>query len=341
MSNNITVSINGFGRIGRSVLRAYFKNPQKYQNLNISAINDIADIKTLAHLFKYDSIMGVFEGDITIEGEYLVINGRKIRVMKKKLEELPWKDLGIDIVIESTGKFLSKKDGETHIQNGAKKVIFSAPAKDEVDATIVVGVNDHILTKDHKIVSNSSCTTNCLAPLIQVLEENFGLDSAFMLTVHSYTNDQNILDAPHSDLRRARAGALSMIPTTTGATKAVEKVLPQVKGKLAGYAVRVPTPNVSMTDVTANLKKEATIEEINMAFKKASEGKLKNILQYTEDEVVSIDLKGNPHSSIFDSKLTQVIGGKSKNVRVVSWYDNEWGYSHRILDMALILGGLK
>lgn len=338
MSNKTKVSINGFGRIGRSVLRAYFQYPEKYKDLDIVAVNDIADVKTLRHLFQYDSVMGVFNGEIKEETNSLTINGKKIQFFQNKFEEIPWKSVNTDIVIESTGKFLSKKDGETHIKNGAKKVVFSAPAKEDVEGTIVVGVNDKIITKDHLMLSNSSCTTNCLAPLMHVLEENFGLETAMMITVHSYTNDQNILDAFHKDLRRARAAAVSMIPTSTGATKAVEKVIPSLKGKLAGYAVRVPTPNVSMTDVTARLKTKVTVEKLNEAFKKAAAGPLKGILQYMTDEVVSIDMKGNPHSSIFDSLLTQVIAGESDTVRVVSWYDNEWGYSNRLLDLAAIMG---
>lgn len=342
MSNKVKVSINGFGRIGRSVLRAYFADPAKYQNkMEIVAINDIGDLETLNHLFKYDSVMGKFRGTVKVENNCLNINGKKIRIFKSGIDSIPWKEVGTELVIESTGVFLSKKDGEKHLQNGAKKVIFSAPAKEEVDATIVVGVNDNVLTPQHIMVSNSSCTTNCLAPLMKVLEENFGLESAFMLTVHSYTNDQRILDAVHKDLRRARAAGVSMIPTTTGATKAVEKVLPFLKGKLAGYAVRVPTPNVSLTDVTATLKKSASKEEINQAFKKAAEVELKGILEYNQDPIVSVDVMGNPHSSIFDSELTQVIGENGKNVRVVSWYDNEWGYSNRLLDLALIMGNLK
>lgn len=342
MSNKIKVSINGFGRIGRSLLRAYFKYPEKYASqMEIVAVNDIADIKTLAHLFKYDSVMGGFDGSLEIQGSSLVINGQKIRFTQSKFDEIDWKSVNTDVVIESTGRFLSKKDGETHIKNGARKVIFSAPAKEEVDATIVVGVNDSLLTPDHKLVSNSSCTTNCLAPLIQVLEESFGLESAMMVTVHSYTNDQNILDAFHSDLRRARAAAVSIVPTSTGATKAVEKVLPEVKGKLAGYALRVPTPDVSITDVSARLKKKVTVEQVNEVFKKAAEGKLKGILQYCTEELVSVDMMGNPHSSIFDSLLTQVVGKESENIRVVSWYDNEWGYSNRVLDLSVILGNLR
>jgi glyceraldehyde 3-phosphate dehydrogenase len=340
MSNKIRVSINGFGRIGRSALRAYFKYPEKYKDLEIVAINDIADLKTLAHLFKYDSVMGVFDGEVKIEGDYLVVNGKKIRAFKSNIDSIPWGEVNTDIVIESTGIFLTRKDGETHMKNGAKKVIFSAPAKEEVDATIVVGVNESTLKPTDKMVSNASCTTNCLTPLMKVLQDNFGVESAFMLTVHSYTGDQRVLDAPHKDLRRARAAAVSMIPTTTGATKAVEKVLTELKGKLAGYAVRVPTPDVSLTDVTATLKKAVTVDEINEAFKREAQGSLKGVLEYVDEPVVSVDLMGNPHSSIFDSELTQVINGKGKNIRVVSWYDNEWGYSNRIMDLAKIMGNL-
>lgn len=342
MSHKIKVSINGFGRIGRSLLRAYFQYPEKYEkNIDIVAVNDIADLKTLTHLFKYDSVMGKFQGSLEVDGNHLIINGKKIRFTQSAFDEIDWKSVNTDVVIESTGRFLSKKDGETHIKNGAKKVIFSAPAKEEVDATIVVGVNDSLLTPNHQFVSNSSCTTNCLAPIIQILEENFGLESALMVTVHSYTNDQNILDAYHGDLRRARAAAVSIIPTSTGATKAVEKVLPQVKGKLAGYALRVPTPNVSITDVTARLKTKVTVEKINDVFKKAAQDKLKGILEYCTEEVVSSDIMGNPYSSVFDSLLTQVVGSESENIRVVSWYDNEWGYSNRLLDLASIMGNLR
>jgi glyceraldehyde 3-phosphate dehydrogenase len=325
MSNKIRVSINGFGRIGRSALRAYFKYPEKYKDLEIVAINDIADLKTLAHLFKYDSVMGVFDGEVKIEGDYLVVNGKKIRAFKSNIDSIPWGEVNTDIVIESTGIFLTRKDGETHMKNGAKKVIFSAPAKEEVDATIVVGVNESTLKPTDKMVSNASCTTNCLTPLMKVLQDNFGVESAFMLTVHSYTGDQRVLDAPHKDLRRA---------------KAVEKVLTELKGKLAGYAVRVPTPDVSLTDVTATLKKAVTVDEINEAFKREAQGSLKGVLEYVDEPVVSVDLMGNPHSSIFDSELTQVINGKGKNIRVVSWYDNEWGYSNRIMDLAKIMGNL-
>ena len=342
MSNKIKISINGFGRIGRSIMRAYFKYPERYQDkMEIVAINDIADLKTLAHLFQYDSVMRKFEGEVKLEEDGIRINGQKIKVFKNNLGDIPWGTVGTDIVVESTGLFLSRADGEKHLAGGARKVIFSAPASKDVDATIVVGVNHKELKDTDKFVSNASCTTNCLSPMVKVLEENFGIESAMMLTVHSYTGDQRILDAPHKDLRRARAGAVSMIPTTTGATKAVEEVIPSLKGKLAGYAVRVPTPNGSMTDFTATLKKAVNVAQINAAFKKAAEGELSGILEYTEDPIVSSDIVGNPHSSIFDSQLTQVVGEKGTNVRVVNWYDNEWGYSNRILDLALLMGAKR
>lgn len=341
MSDKIKISINGFGRIGRSILRAYLKYPEKYQNLDIVAVNDIADLNTLVHLFKYDSTMGKFEGDVKLEGANLVINGKKIRVFQNNIGEVPWAEVNTDFVIEATGRFLTKEDGELHIKSGAKKVIFAAPAKGNVDATVVMGVNHTILTKEDKLISNSSCTTNCLAPMMKVLDEAFGLESAFMVTIHSYTNDQNTLDAPHKDLRRARAAALSMIPTTTGATKAVGKVIPALEGKLEGYSVRVPTPDGSLTDVTATLKKEVTAEEVNKAFKEAaSKAPLKGILEYVDEPIVSLDIVGNPYSSIFDSLLTQVIGGKGKNLRIIDWYDNEWGFSNRVLDLSMYLGSL-
>jgi len=342
MSSKINFSINGFGRIGRSVLRAFFKYPERYQDhLDIVAINDIADINTLAHLFKYDSVMGKFNGTVEVKDDAIIINGKKVRVFKNNIGSIPWGEVNTDLVIESTGLFLSKKDGETHLAGGAKKVIFSAPANDDVERTIVMGVNENELLASDKMVSNASCTTNCLSPLVKVLEETFGVESAFMLTVHSYTLDQKILDSAHKDLRRARAGAVSMIPTSTGATKAVEKVFTHLKGKMAGYSVRVPTPDVSLTDVTAVLKKDATMEEINAAFKKAADGSLKGILEFVDEPLVSMDMLGNPHSSIFDSLLTQVIGKKGKNIRVVSWYDNEWGYSNRLLDLAKKMGSIK
>ncbi|HOJ49592.1 MAG TPA: type I glyceraldehyde-3-phosphate dehydrogenase [Spirochaetota bacterium] len=331
----IKVGINGFGRIGRTVLRSFLQYPEKFKNIKIAAINDITDSKTAAHLFKYDSIMGLFNGKIETKDDSIIINGEVIKYFSKNIGEIPWSDAEVDVVIESTGKFLSKEQASKHIGGSVKKVIIAAPAKGEVDLTVVIGVNDHLIKPDMNIISNASCTTNCLAPLIKVLNDNFGLDSGFMLTVHSYTNDQRLLDSPHSDLRRARAASVSMIPTTTGATKAVEKVIPELSGKLAGYAIRVPTPNVSITDFTGKLKKEVSVEDVNSAFKKAAETYLKGILEYQEDPIVSIDLKGNPHSSIFDSLLTQVLPNDKKSVRVVSWYDNEWGYSTRLLELAI------
>jgi len=331
----IKVGINGFGRIGRTVLRSFLNYGSFKDKIKIAAINDITDSKTAAHLFKYDSVMGRFNGSIEAKEDQIIINGEPIKYYSKNIGEIPWSEKEVDVVIEATGKFLSKEQASKHLGGSVKKVIIAAPAKGEVDLTVVIGVNDNLIKPDMKIISNASCTTNCLAPLIKVLNDNFGLDSGFMLTVHSYTNDQRLLDSPHSDLRRARSAALSMIPTTTGATKAVEKVIPELSGKLAGYAVRVPTPNVSITDFTGILKKEVTVEEVNSVFKKASETYLKGILEYQEEPIVSADIMGNPHSSIFDSLLTQVLPNNKKSVRVVSWYDNEWGYSTRLLELSI------
>jgi len=331
----IKVGINGFGRIGRTVLRSFLTYGSFKDKIKIAAINDITDSKTAAHLFKYDSVMGRFNGSIEAKEDQIIINGEPIKYYSKNIGEIPWSEKEVDVVIEATGKFVSKEQASKHLGGSVKKVIIAAPAKGEVDLTVVIGVNDNLIKPDMKIISNASCTTNCLAPLIKVLNDNFGLDSGFMLTVHSYTNDQRLLDSPHSDLRRARSAALSMIPTTTGATKAVEKVIPELSGKLAGYAIRVPTPNVSITDFTGILKKEVTVEEVNSVFKKASETYLKGILEYQEEPIVSADIMGNPHSSIFDSLLTQVLPNNKKSVRVVSWYDNEWGYSTRLLELSI------
>jgi glyceraldehyde 3-phosphate dehydrogenase len=340
MSGKVKVAINGFGRIGRNVARSYFKYPERYKEIDLVAINDITDFETLRHLFKYDSVHGKFEGSIKLSGDTLEINNHKIKLLAHKdLKDLPWKALGVDVVIESTGLFLTKEQAQIHVASGAKKVIISAPSKNEVDATVVLGVNDKEITKDKVVYSNASCTTNCLAPMVKVLEDNFGVESGFMVTVHSYTKDQSIVDSPHKDLRRARAAAVSIIPTTTGATRAVELVLPNLKGKLAGYGIRVPVPDGSITDFTAVLKKPATKEQINEAFKKASEGELKNILEYANEPIVSIDIVGNPYSTIFDSALTQVIEKATHpSIRVVGWYDNEWGYSNRTLDLCIKVG---
>ena len=327
----VKIAINGFGRIGR----ISFRNIQRKETLEVIAINDLTDAATLAHLLKYDSVHGRFNGEVYADGDYLVVNGKKIRVYAEKdPENLPWKDLGIDIVIESTGIFRNKEKMGKHIKAGAKKVILTVPADkpEDVDATVVLGVNDEILTKEMTCISNASCTTNCLAPVAKVLHEKFGIVRGIMNTIHSYTNDQQILDLPHKDLRRARAAAVSIIPTSTGAAKAVGLVIPELKGKLDGLSMRVPTPDGSVVDLTVELSKSVTKEEINAAMKEAAEGKLKGILEYTEDPIVSCDIIGNPYSSIFDSKLTMVMEGNM--VKVVSWYDNENGYSNRVCDLA-------
>ena len=327
-----TVGINGFGRIGRNVLRAALGNP----DINIVAVNDLTDAKTLAHLLKYDSVHGTFAAEVKEENGALVVNGKRIQVLAQTdPSKLPWKDLGVEVVLESTGRFTEGAKAKAHLDAGAKKVIISAPAKGE-DITIVMGVNeDQYDPAKHNIISNASCTTNCLAPFTKVLLENFGIESGLMTTVHSYTNDQKILDLPHKDLRRARAAGLSIIPTTTGAAKAVGLVLPEVKGKLNGFAMRVPTPNVSITDLTVNLKKETTAEEINNALKKAAAGSLKGIMGYTDEPLVSRDFNGNPLSSIIDGLSTMVVNGRM--AKVVSWYDNEWGYSNRINDLIVYI----
>lgn len=327
----VKIAINGFGRIGR----ISFRNIQSKNNLEVVAINDLTDATTLAHLLKYDSVHGRFNGEVYAEGEYLVVNGKKIRVFAEKdPENLPWGELGIDIVIESTGIFRNKEKMGKHIKAGAKKVILTVPADkaEDVDATVVLGVNDNILTKEMTCISNASCTTNCLAPVAKILNDKFGVKRGLMNTVHSYTNDQQILDLPHKDLRRARAAAVSIIPTSTGAAKAVGLVIPELKGKLDGLSMRIPTPDGSVVDLTVELEKTVTKEEINAAMKEAAQGPMKGILEYTEDPIVSCDILGNPHSSIFDSKLTMVLEGNM--VKVVSWYDNENGYSNRVCDLA-------
>ena len=331
----VKVGINGFGRIGRNFFRAMV---DQKADLDIVAVNDLTDTKTLAHLLKYDSILGRFPGEITYDDNSITVDGHKIQVCEERdPANLPWKDLGVEVVVESTGLFTDGEKAKAHIAAGAKKVIISAPAKN-VDATFVIGVNEQEYdTSKHNIISNASCTTNCLAPVAKVLLEKFGIKRGYMNTIHSYTNDQKILDLPHKDLRRARAAAMSMIPTTTGAARAVSLVLPELAGKLDGFATRVPTPDGSMVDLTVELEREVTIEEINAAMKEAAEGELTGILEYTEDPIVSIDIVGDNHSSIFDSKLTMVMGGKSNLVKVVSWYDNEWGYSNRVKDLVKIL----
>ncbi|WP_291578785.1 type I glyceraldehyde-3-phosphate dehydrogenase [Clostridium sp. UBA6640] len=327
----IKVGINGFGRIGRNVFKVLIK---KYgSELEVVAINDLTDPKTLAHLLKYDALYGKFDGTVEAKENSIVVNGKEIRIFaEREPKNIPWGISGVDIVIESTGLFTDATKAKAHIEAGAKKVLISAPAKNE-DITVVLGVNEEEYdSSKHNIISNASCTTNCLAPFAKILDREFGIVKGLMTTVHSYTNDQKILDAPHSDLRRARAAAESMIPTTTGAAKAVSLVLPQLKGKLNGMAVRVPTPTVSMTDLVCELEKTATAEEINAAFKNAAEGELKGVLEYSEEPLVSIDYRGNDNSSIVDGLSTMVIEGNL--VKVVSWYDNEWGYSNRLADLA-------
>ncbi|GAB6072559.1 type I glyceraldehyde-3-phosphate dehydrogenase [Venenivibrio stagnispumantis] len=324
----VKVAINGFGRIGRNFLRAC----RGEKNIEIVAINDLTDAKTLAHLLKYDSVHGIYEGEVQAKENSIVVDGKEIKITAiKEPEQLPWKDLGVDIVIESTGVFTNREGAEKHLKAGAKKVIISAPAKNP-DITIVLGVNqENYDPKNHNIISNASCTTNALAPVVKVLQKEFGIKYGYMVTTHAYTNDQRILDLPHKDLRRARAAAVSIIPTTTGAAKALGEVIPEVKGKLDGTARRVPTPDGSLIDLTVVVEKETSIEEVNNAMKKYAEGEMKGILAYCEDPIVSVDIIGNPASSIFDAGLTQVIGGTL--VHVASWYDNEWGYSNRLRDL--------
>lgn len=324
----IKVGINGFGRIGRNVFRAITQRG----GIDVLAINDLADSKSLAILLKYDSVHGRFEGSVEAKEKSLMVNGKEVKLlMEKDPAKLPWKSLGVDIVIESTGIFTSRADCAKHLDAGAKKVILSAPAKDKIDATIVVGVNTRDLKPEHKIVSNASCTTNCLAPLAKVINDSFGIEKGLMTTIHAYTNDQRISDLIHKDLRRARAAAVNIIPTTTGAAKAIREVIPALKGKLDGLAMRVPVANGSVTDLVALVSKDITVEAVNSAMKKAAEGELKGILEYTEDPIVSSDIIGNTHSSIFDSALTYVID--KRMVKVVSWYDNEWGFSNRMVDL--------
>ena len=326
---SIRVGINGFGRIGRNFLRVAAKD----KDLEFVAVNDITDAKTLAHLLKYDSILGRFQGEVSHTADAIVVDGRTIKVLSKKdVSELPWQDLKVDYVIESTGKYTKRPDLIKHVEvGGAKKVLVSAPATDP-DITLVMGVNESGYDPaKHHIISNASCTTNCLAPVVKVLHESFGFEKGFMTTIHSYTNDQKILDGPHKDLRRARAAAVSQIPTTTGAAKAVGLVLPELKGRIDGVAIRVPTPNVSLVDLVAVLKTKTTAAAVNEAFKKAAAGALKGILDITEEELVSVDFMSNPHSSIVDGPSTKVIDDTL--VKVMSWYDNEWGYSVRLYDM--------
>lgn len=329
--SKIRIAINGFGRIGRITYRALLKMGQ----VEVVAVNDLTDPATLAHLFKYDSIHGRFPGNVSVEGDYIIVDGKKLKVLSQKDPALlPWKDLDIPVVIESTGVFRSRDKMIKHLQAGAKKVLLSVPAdkKEDVDVTIVPGVNEHMLKPQHQLISMASCTTNCLAPIAKVLNDNFRIVKGLMNTIHSYTNDQVTLDFPHKDLRRARAAALSIIPTKTGAAKAIGLILPELDGKLDGFAMRVPTPDGSVVDLTCEVEKKTTKEEINAAMKKAAEGPLKGILEYCTDPIVSADIIGNPHSSIFDAALTQVIDGNF--VKVVAWYDNELGYSVRLAELA-------
>ncbi len=330
----INVGINGFGRIGRNFFRAAYKR----SDLNVVAVNDITDAKTLGHLLKYDSVLGIFAGNVAAKDGEILVDGKPVKVLSEKdHHNLHWKDLDVDIVVESTGlkHFTAGDEAKTHLANGAKKVVISAPAK-VFDLTIVLGVNDELYDPiKHNVLSNASCTTNCLAPVVKVLRDSFGIKKGLMTTIHSYTNDQRILDLPHSDLRRARAAALSMIPTTTGAAKAIGLVMPDLKGKLDGFSMRVPTPNVSVVDIVIEAEKPTTKEEVNRAMKAASEGKMKGILGYSEEPLVSIDYRGDPRSSIVDALSTMVIDNM---IKVLSWYDNEWGYSNRLVDLVAKIG---
>jgi glyceraldehyde 3-phosphate dehydrogenase len=328
----VRVGINGFGRIGRNIMRAALAD----KNINFVAVNDLTNAKTLAHLLKYDSVLGNLHAKVETSSDGITVDGDEFKVLSlRDPAQLPWKDLGVDVVFEGTGLFTERTAAAKHLEAGAKRVVITAPAKSP-DITLVLGVNDDKYDPaKHQIISNASCTTNCLAPFAKVLHQRFGIKKGWMTTIHSYTNDQNLLDLPHKDLRRARAAALSMIPTSTGAASAVGEVLPELKGKLDGFAMRVPTPNVSVVDLAAILDKKTTADEVNAAFKEAADGPLKGILQYSTEELVSIDFKGNPHSSIIDSAYTKVMDGDF--VKVLSWYDNEWGYSNRCVDLLRLL----
>ncbi|MBK6911654.1 MAG: type I glyceraldehyde-3-phosphate dehydrogenase [bacterium] len=330
----IRIAINGFGRIGRLVFRGIYNDPR----FEVVAINDLTDAKTLAHLLKYDSTQGKFGGSVEVTATGFQVGKNHIEVTAEKdAKKLDWKKYNADIVVESTGakSFRDRAGIQQHIDAGAKKVLLTVPSKDEIDATIVLGINDHDLKPEHKLVSNASCTTNCVAPMAKVILDNFGIEHAFMTTIHSYTNDQNILDAPHSDLRRARSAAVSIIPTTTGAAKTVGKIIKELKGKIDGTSLRVPTPTGSITDLVVNTTKPVTIAAVNAAFKAAAEGPMKGVLEYTEEELVSVDIIGNPHSCIFDAKSTMVMGDKM--VKIFGWYDNEWGYSMRCVDLLVMM----
>jgi glyceraldehyde 3-phosphate dehydrogenase len=324
----VKIGINGFGRIGRLVFRRLMAQRGAF---DVVLVNDVTDAATLGYLLKYDSVHGKYRGEVKVEGDTIIVDGEKFKVSAEKdPSKLPWKQLGVDVVIEGTGVFTSREKLNLHLQAGAPKVLLTAPAKDEVDATVVLGVNDSVLKGTEKILSNASCTTNCLAPMVKVLHDRWGVDHGYMTTIHSYTNDQRLLDLPHKDLRRARAAALSIIPTTTGAARTVGKVIPELKGKLDGHSLRVPTPDASITDFVAVLKKPASRDEVNAAMKAAASGPMKGILEYTEDEIVSADIIGNEHSCILDSKLTMAQG---TTVKVFGWYDNEWGFSCRVVDL--------
>ncbi len=333
MDKKIRIAINGFGRIGRIT----FRNMQKNKNMEVVAINDLTDAANLAHLLKYDSVHGRFAGTVEHNGGHIYVNEKKILVLNEPdPAKLPWKDLDIDVVIESTGQFVDRDQAIQHVEkSGARKVIISAPAKGERDDVkyVVLGVNDEIIDKNDVIISNASCTTNNVAPLIMILDERWGIEKGFMTTVHSYTKDQNIVDGPHKDWRRGRAAATSIVPTTTGAAKASTKIFPHLKNNLGGAGIRVPVPDGSLTDLTCTLRKSTSVDEINAAFKEAAEGRLKGILQYTEDPIVSADIIGNPYSAVFDANLTAVLGDKNKLVKVVAWYDNETGYSSRLVEL--------
>lgn len=332
----IKVGINGFGRIGRNVFRVMIQR----NDIDVVAINDLTDSKALAHLLRYDSVHRKFDGSVVAKENMLVVNGKEIRLFSEKdPAKLPWGKLNIDFVLESTGIFTSREACAKHLEAGAKKVLLSAPAKDKVDATIVIGVNDKMLKPEHKIISNASCTTNCLSPIAKVLNDNFVIEKGFMTTVHAYTNDQSVSDLIHKDLRRARAAAANIIPTSTGAAKAIGEVIPDLNGKLDGMAMRVPVINGSITDLVACVKKSTTVKEINAAMKDASEKGMKGILEYCEDPIVSSDIIGNPHSSILDALSTNVIQGNL--VKVVSWYDNEWGFSNRVVDLIELAGNMQ
>ena len=335
----IKVGINGYGRIGRNILRALYES-KRTNEIQVIAINDLGDTNTNAHLTQYDTAHGKFPGTITIENDDMVINGDKVRVLSERdPSKLPWGKLGVDVVIESTGFFTSKAKAQAHINGGAKKVIISAPGGSDVDATVVYGVNDGVLRSTHTVISNASCTTNCLAPVIKVLHENIGVQSGVMTTIHAYTNDQVLTDVYHTDLRRARSATMSMIPTKTGAAAAVGLVLPELNGLLDGYAVRVPTINVSMVDLSFSAARETTVKEINSLMQQASEGELKGVLEYNDAPLVSVDFNHNPASSIYDAELSKVINGNF--IKVVAWYDNEWGFSNRMLDTTIALMNAK